>query len=295
MLDSVRIKNLTFVITGKLLSTAHFTEKDEWLRDVEDPDEVVRELKSAPAKIDLFRFWQRIPESEAKFRYYKEWRQIAAIPINDYQHWLKKQISPSARNKIKKTQRFGVSIQETKLSNELVQGIMEIFNQSPVRRGKRFWHYGKDSETVKKEMSLDLQDSIFITAYHKNELIGFIKLRLTDRYAIITLILDKTAHRDKAPMNGMIAKAVEVCAERHIPHLVYTVWRRGEHGQFQESNGFEKIPVPEYFVPLTLGGRLALTLGLHRGVRGLIPEKAMIRLLALRANWYFWKYGKRNG
>jgi hypothetical protein len=293
--DSVRIKNLTFVISGKLITTAHFTDKDEWLRDVEDPDEVVRELKSAPAKIDLFRFWQRIPESEAKFGYYKEWRQIAAMPINDYQHWLKKQISPSARNKIKKTQKFGVAIQETRLSDELVRGIMEIFNQSPVRRGKLFWHYGKDFETVKKEMSLDLQDSVFITAYHENELIGFIKLHLTDRYAMITLILDKTAHRDKAPMNGMIAKAVEVCAQRKIPYIAYTVWRRGEHGQFQESNGFEKIPVPEYFVPLTRRGQLALRLGLHRGVRGLIPEKAMIRLLALRGNWYSWKYGKRNG
>ena len=290
MRDSVRIKNLAFVISGKLITTAHFTDKDEWLRDVEDPDEVVRALKSAPTRIDLFRFWQRIPESVAKFGYYKEWRQIAAIPIKDYQHWLTKQISPSARNKVRKTEKFGVTIQETQLNDELVRGIMEIFNQSPVRRGKRFWHYGKDFETVKKEMSLDLRDSIFITAYHENELIGFIKLYLTDRYAMITLILDKTAHRDKAPMNGMIAKAVEVCAQRHIPYVAYTVWRRGEHGQFQESNGFERIAVPEYFVPLTLRGELALRLGMHKGIKGLIPEKVMIWLLVLRAKWYSWKY-----
>ena len=290
MRDSVRIKNLAFVISGKLITTAHLTEKDEWLRDVEDPDEVVRALKSAPTRIDLFRFWQRIPESVAKFGYYKEWRQIAAIPIKDYQHWLTKQISPSARNKVRKTEKFGVTIQETQLNDELVRGIMEIFNQSPVRRGKRFWHYGKDFETVKKEMSLDLRDSIFITAYHENELIGFIKLYLTDRYAMITLILDKTAHRDKAPMNGMIAKAVEVCAQRHIPYVAYTVWRRGEHGQFQESNGFERIAVPEYFVPLTLRGELALRLGMHKGIKGLIPEKVMIWRLVLRAKWYSWKY-----
>jgi hypothetical protein len=292
-LDAVRIKDQTFIISGKLITTAHLSDKDEWLRDVQDPDEVILGLKVAPIKIDLLRFWQRIPDSDAKFYYYKEWQQIAAIPIKDYNDWLTKQISPSARNKVRKSQKFGVAIQETRLSDELVHGIMEIFNQSPVRRGKRFWHYGKDFETVKKEMSLDLQDSIFITAYHENELIGFIKLYLTDRYAMITLILDKTTHRDKAPMNGMIAKAVEVCSQRKIPHIAYTVWRRGEHGQFQESNGFERIPVPEYFVPLTLRGKLALKLGLHRGVRGLVPERAMIWFLALRTKWYSWKYRQK--
>jgi hypothetical protein len=294
-LDTVRIKNLTFTISGKFIMTAQLSEKDEWLMDVPDPDEIIGALKNIPVRIDLLRFWQRIPDTEAKFSYYREWRQIAAIPIEDYQHWLTKQISPSARNKIRKTSKFGVVIQETKVSDQLVRGIMGIFNQSPVRRGKRFWHYGKDFETVKKEMSLDLENSIFITAYHENELIGFIKLYITNRYAMITLILDKTTHRNKAPMNGMIAKAVEVCAERKIPYIAYTVWRRGEHGQFQESNGFEKIPVPQYFVPLTLRGELALRLRLHKGLRGWIPEMVMIWLLALRANWYLWKFRKCPG
>jgi hypothetical protein len=290
----VRIKDQAFITSGKLVTTARLSDKDDWLKDVQDPDEVVRALKTIP-RIDLLRFCQRIPDTEAKFSYYKESRQIAAIPIRDYKHWLTKQISPSARNKIRKTQRFGVTIQETKLNDELVRGIVGIFNQSPIRRGKRFWHYGKNFETVKREMSFDLQESIFITAYHENELIGFIKFYITDRYAMITLILDKTAHRSKAPMNGMIAKAVEVCARRNIPYLVYTVWRRGEHGQFQESNGFEKIRVPEYFVPLTWKGKLALKLGLHKGIKGLIPEKAMGWLLALRAKWYVLKYRQRTG
>src|SRR5205823_6611070 len=139
-------------------------------------------------------------------------------------------------------------------------------------------------------MSLDLKESIFVTAHYQEELIGFIKRYLTGRYALITLILDKTTHRDKAPMNGMIAKAVEICAARHIPHIIYMMWRRGEHGQFQESIGFERISIPEYFVPLTINGRIALQLGLHKGLRGLIPDPVMGWLLALRARWYSFKY-----
>lgn len=292
--DAVRVRNQTFVISGKIAKTAALRrDKNEWLEDVSDPEEVSRALKKTPIHIDFLKFWQRIPESEAKFEYYYETRQIAAIPVKDYKNWFEKQISPKARNKIRKTEKYGVVIGETELNDELIRGIMGIFNQSPVRRGKRFWHYGKDYQTVKTEMSLDLEESIFITAYYERELIGFIKLLVGDRCAVITLILDMMAHRDKAPMNGMIAKAVEICAERKIPYIIYTVWRRGEHGEFQESTGFEKIPVPEYFVPLTLKGAIALRLGLHRGPRGLIPEKMMVWLLALRANWYSFRYHRK--
>jgi hypothetical protein len=282
--DAVRAENKVFLISGRGIKTASL--KNEWQETIEDPQGVIRELKSSPAKIDLLRFWQRIPESEPKYGYYYEGRDVAAIPVTNYKHWLEKQISPKARNKVRKTQKFGVVIDQTELTDELVRGIMEIFNQSPVRRGKRFWHYGKDFETVKKEMSLDLGDSIFITAYHGEELIGFVKLLFTDRYALLTLILDKLNHRDKAPMNGMIAKTVEICGARKIPYLVYYMWRRAGHRDFQESTGFERIPIPEYFVPLTAKGAIALRLGLHRGVQGWIPEKLIAQLLAARAKWY---------
>jgi hypothetical protein len=282
--DAVGAENKAFIISGRFIKTTAL--KNEWREDVEDPEEVIRELKASPAKIDLLRFWQRIPETGPKYPYYKEWRYVAAIPVTEYQHWLQKQISPKARNKVKKSSKFGVVIQESQLTDDLVRGIMDIFNQSPVRRGKRFWHYGKDFETVKREMFLDLDESIFITASHANELIGFIKLLLADRYAMLTVILDKINHRDKAPMNGMIAKVVEICAARKVPYVVYFMWRRGGHGDFQESNGFERIPIPEYFVPLTFKGAIALRLGLHRGLKGLIPEKNMLWLLTLRAKWY---------
>ena len=176
-----------------------------------------------------------------------------------------------------------MTFEQSDLNDDFVEGVVGIYNQSPVRRGKPFWHYGKDFATVKGELLRDLADSVFVAARYENELIGFIKFLVADRYAMVVLILDKMLHRDKAPMNGMIAKVVEICAEREIPYFTYTVWRRGDHGKFQESNGFERFPVPEYYVPLTVGGTLALQLGLHKGIKGAIPEPLMIRLLAWRA------------
>jgi hypothetical protein len=141
-------------------------------------------------------------------------------------------------------------------------------------------------------MSLDLPDSIFIVATYKEELIGFVKLVITDGYAMVTMILDKQSHRDRSPVNGLIAKSVQICAERKIPYLTYTLWRRGGHGYFQERNGFKRIPVPEYYVPLTIKGRFALSLRLHEGMKGLVPERLMVWLLALRSQWYIRKFAK---
>jgi hypothetical protein len=112
-----------------------------------------------------------------------------------------------------------------------------------------------------------------------------------DRYATITLILDKQAHRDKAPMNAMLGKVIGMCAERKIPYLTYAFWRSDAYRQFQQSNGFERMVVPEYFVPLTLKGRIALALRLHEGIKGILPEKMFLRLRSWRARWYKWRYG----
>jgi hypothetical protein len=291
MMDAIRAENKTFIISGHVIKTASL--KDEWRQDVENPHEVIRQLRASPARIDLLRFWQRIPETDPKYNYYHESRHVAAMPITDYRTWLERQVNSNTRRLIRKSEKQGVTAMEVELQDELVLGITEMFNECPVRRGKRFWHYGKDFEAVKRDMLLDLNEAIFIGAYYEKELIGFIKLIVADRYAMITLILDKMAHRDKAPMNAMIAKTVKICTERKIPFLTYTLWRRGGHAYFQERNGFQRISVPEYYVPLTLRGGLALRLGLHKGIKGLIPGKVKEWLLTLRAKWYALKYAEK--
>jgi len=291
--DAVRAENKTFIITGRLIKTVAL--RNEWQQDVKNPERVIRELKASPLSMDLLRFWQRIPESKPKYNYYHEWRDVAAIPITDYRTWWEKLVNSNTRRLIRKSEKRGVAAMEVELDDKLVQGITNMFNECLVRRGKRFWHYGKDFKAVKKDMLLDLNEAIFIGAYHEKELIGYIKLVVADRYAMITQILDKMAHRDKAPMNAMIAKAVRICVERRLPFLTYTLWRRGGHAYFQERNGFHRISVPEYYVPLTPRGEVALRLGLHKGLKGLIPENVKARLLALRAQWYALRYPEKTG
>jgi hypothetical protein len=66
--DAVDVHGQKFVIAGKLLKTASLGQEQAlWLEDVEDPEGAIKALKACPARVDMLRFWQRIPDNEAKF------------------------------------------------------------------------------------------------------------------------------------------------------------------------------------------------------------------------------------
>lgn len=290
LVNVLRVNDKTIIVRGKLFKIASINK--EWLEDCEEPESIITALKNSKNRPDVFTFGQRPPETEPKFHYNKEWENTAAIPVSTYDHWWNKQINCKTRNMVRKAGKKGVVIKEVQFNDELVRGIMNVFNEVPVRRGKPNRHYGKDFETVKREMSDSLDRSVFICAYHGDNLIGFIKLLLTDKYAMIVVILSMYKHRDKAPINALLAKSVEVCAQKRILFITYTTWRSGSHGDFQKHNGFEKYPVPRYFVPITLKGKMIIKLKLYHGIKGLIPEAVMHKLLGLRKKWYELKYAQ---
>jgi len=55
---------------------------------------------------------------------------------------------------------------------------------------------------------------------------------------------------------------------------------------FKDHNGFQRINLPRFYVPLTQWGRVALSLGLHRRFQDYIPDLILSRLRALRKAWY---------
>src|SRR5262249_3788988 len=158
---------------------------------------------------------------------------------------------------------------------------------------KPFPHYGKDFETVRRISATFPEQSTFIGAFLEGTLIGFAKL-VSDRdrgQASLMHIVSLYKHRDKAPTNALIAQAVRSCAERGIPYLVYSNFAYGKKqrdtlSDFKEYNGFQRVDLPRYYVPLTLAGRAALRLHLHRRLADRIPESVQARLRQIRALWY---------
>jgi hypothetical protein len=287
--NAIKIEDKVFVVKGAFLKIAALKAEDEV--DIENPSAIVAELAKCGLGADILTFRQRIPDSEPKFQdYYMEWDNFAVIPISSYEHWWDKQIRFKARNKFRKAEKSGITIQQVPFSDELVRGLMDIYNETPIRQGRPFWHYGKDFDTVKNENATYPDSSYFIAAHHNTELIGLVKFVNYGKYASIMQIISKIKDRDKAPNNGLIAKAVEICANEGIPHFVYANFIYGKKGadnitEFKESAGFEKVDVPRYYIPLSLKGKLAMKYKLHHGFKQLLPEKAVLLLLDYRNRW----------
>jgi hypothetical protein len=284
-LPAVQIENKRLIIDGRFLTVARL--KDEWYDELGDPELVISSLKRCDSVPDLFTFWQRLPDTVPVYPYYCERDVLSAIPLKDFQHWWEKQIKSDTRKKAKRAEKRGIEIKIATLDDAFVRGVMDIFNETPVRRGKPFWHYGKSFETVKEELSRDLATSKFIGAYDRGELVGFVKLNCApQRFANPGLIVSKLEARKKYVNNALIAKSVELCCQQGLPYLLYTKWRRGTQAEFLIRHGFEKTPVPRYWIALTKKGRIALKLGFHRDIRTRIPDSLMRTLLNLRGTFY---------
>lgn len=279
-----KINGHDVAISGSLVRRARLQE--EWFEDLDDPNELIRSLKSGSPKADLLTFWQRLPDVAPRYSFYRESDEIAALPITTFDDWWANQIKSRTRGLIRKAAKLGVVVEEAEYTDDFVRGMTSIFNETPIRQGRKFWHYGKCFETVKTQFARYLDREKLIGAYFEGELIGFIMLGFAGRYAVTGQIISKISHRDKGPNNALIAKAVEVCAREQVPYLVYLNWGTGSLAEFKRRNGFQKVELPRYYVPLTVRGELALRAGAHRGFRDLIPESTLSKLKQLRTRWY---------
>lgn len=291
--EGIRVSDKRLVVTGKLFTTARL--RDEWYDDLGDPKPMLAALKDSSSRPDIFTFWQRLPDMQPMYPYRNEPEALSAIPLQSYEHWWEKQIRTDTRKKIKRPEKRGVEIKVVQLDDDFVNGVMEIFNETPMRRGRRFAHYGKSFEELKEMLSRDLAISKFVGAYHGGSLVGFVKLVFAEgRFANPGLIVSKLEFRRKYVNNALVAKSVELCTEHRIPYLTYTNWRRGSQADFLMRHGFEKILIPRYWIPLTKKGALALKLGLHHSLRSHIPDPILDFLLDTRKS-IFDKWNKTRG
>ena len=287
----MKVCNKEIKVEGRLIRIARLAA--EGYEFLHNPEAALGTLRKSGVRIDLFTFMQNLPHTSPKYRYPTEWENVAALPVSTFDHWWTRQINNKVRNTVRKAEKKGVSVREMPFDDALVQGISAIYNESPIRQGKPFWHYGEDLETVRRENGTFLDRSVFIGAFLEGALIGFAKL-VSDEdqgQAGLMQIISMIQHRDKAPTNALIAQAVRSCAERGIPYLVYakfSYWKKQQDSlaEFKHHNGFQRVDLPRYYIPLTLAGRTALRLGLHHRLAERVPEPVLAQLRKLRGLWH---------
>lgn len=296
LVPSVEIEGRTVLSRGKWIKTAAIRDQDVVEGElVKDPAAFVAALKKSGLPADVFTFFQRPPDHQPKFPAHYDWDNLAVVPVTTFKDWWES-LPQEARKNTRRSAKRGVTVRVVPFDDELVQGIHKLCDESPTRQGKPFWHYGKDFATIKKIHATYLERSDFIGAYFENELIGFIKLVYVDRLALIFHILAFNQHYDKRPLNALLTKAMEVCAEKKVGYFVYGQYVYGNKTdssllEFKRRNGFQKLDYPTYYLPLTLKGRIYVALRLYRGLVGLLPAPVLRRALAFR-EWLHAKRGK---
>lgn len=294
-----QVQDQTVVVLGKLLKIARI-HGEEWSdRDpLDDPDSFIRDLKNTSLTPDIFTFAQQFFDVIPRFPYPLTWDNVAAIPITTFDEWWGRRVSRKLRQDITRSERLGVVVKGVPFDDQLVRGIVDIYNETPLRQGRRFWHYGKDFSKAKLENSTYLDRSEFVAAYYNDELIGFLKIVYVGRVARLMQILAKIKHNDKRPLNALIAKAVDICSRRGCLYLVYGKYtydakKDSSIAEFKRRNGFQEIVFPRYYVPLTFRGRLLIGLGLHLGLKRFIPSKLLQYVLDLRTRLLEKRYRAR--
>ena len=288
---SVQIDGRRVITTGTWLKIAAVQDEDLVEGEVvADPQSFIPHLKETGLRADIFTFAQKLPATTPKHKYHIEWDNFAVIPITTFSHWWEKRVDAGARRAVRKAAKSGVVVKVAEFDDAFVQGIVNINNETPIRQGKPFWHFQKSFDAVKRENSTYAERNDFLGAYYQDELIGFMRLTYTDRVGNIVQLLSMMKHYDKRPANALIAKAVEICEQKEMSHLLYYNYiyndPKSSLTEFKRRNGFEQVLLPRYFIPLTAKGKIAVGLKLHRGLAQRIPKPLLTRLLRMRSRWY---------
>ncbi len=289
---AMQLCGVTVLMKGRLFKIGAIFD-EYWLKHSELPNPLtlLAELKKRNDKPDIFTFTQRVPDTEPAYDYHYERDNYAVLPISTYDEWFNKQIPSASKRNIRASEKRGVTVRVSEYDDDYVKGIMAIYNETPLRAGRKYWHYGKDFETVKSENGTYAERCIFLAAYYQGEMVGYLKIVCDKEVAALMQILSKTAVRDCRPNNALLAEAVKQCCLRGIKYLIYEKFDYGNKTgdsltKFKQNNGFARMDIPRYYVPLTTKGFLGLKLGLHKSLAERIPEWIAAPLRELRTKAY---------
>lgn len=290
---ALTIDDKTIVVRGTWLRIAVIRSED-WLQtELQDPESCLRRLKEQAShglRADVFTFAQKLPATSPKYQYPFEWDSIAAVHLTSFREWWEG-LPQESRKNVRRSQKRGVVVSLKPFNDDLVRALVALNNDTPMRQGHRNDQFGSTFDQVKKDYSSFLDRSDCICAYHENELIGFLKIVYRGEVASILNLLPNPRHSDKRPANAILAKAMELCAEKGVSYVTYGLFNYGNKKdsplrEFKIRNGFGEILVPRYYVPLTTWGKLCMKATLHRGFLGILPHSLITFGNKFRTKWY---------
>lgn len=291
---SVEIDGLKVNAVGRFLRIATIWD-EEWLElgKMFEPIGFVNALQESNLKADVFAFSGSLESQDTPLKGRVEIDNVAVVRTDDYKAWWDG-LPQVTRKNTRRAAKKGIEVHTAKLDDDFVRGIKAIYDETPIRQGRRFWHYGKDLDVIKRENSSYQDRCELLGAYFSGELVGFIKFVYVGESARIMQIICMDAHQDKRPIVALIEQAVSICHQKGIKYLIYGKYTYGKKKgggivEFKQRLGFQQVDFPRYYVPLSLRGRIGLLARLHLGVIEILPARLTNQLLAARTKWLRWR------
>jgi len=289
---TIPVNGYTLVVTGSWLKIASVHDENWLEQEFTDSGPCLETLRSIPSRQrpDIFTFTQRVPAAVPRHSFPMEWDSLAVASFSSFDEWWN-ELPRETRKNVRRSQKRGVVLGTHEFDDDLVRGIAAIQNECAVRQGRRYQHYGKTLDQVRRDHRSFRNRCDFITAHYEGEMIGVLKLVYCGNVGSIMQINSMMAHYDKRPANALIAKAVEHCAARGITRLVYGKFNYGNKGEsglreFKSRHAFHDLRMPRYYVPLTTWGKFCVGARLYRDLHQILPEAVIKSALSVRTTWY---------
>ncbi|MGA3192908.1 MAG: hypothetical protein ABSD73_10425 [Candidatus Bathyarchaeia archaeon] len=232
--------------------------------------------------VDLFTFAERSFLRSGQNRAFPcENDSISLLEINSFEDWWRFQIKKDVRNRIRNAERKGIVINLAEIDENFVIGAQRIYNETPIRQGRRYAGYGLNLATLRAKFS-NLSKSEVLGAYYDGGLVGLLWMVYGDRVVEIRSFVSLIKHRNKSPNNALMAEGLKRCSKKGFRFIVY-----GKMGylpsldSFKMDNGFRECVIPRYYVPLSKKGMLAIKLRVHKELQYSLSPRISRALLPL--------------
>src|SRR5206468_12599736 len=146
------VEGRAIVVDGRWLRVAHV--RDEEVAEnaaIDDPSSFLARLGEIKLHADIFAFRQKLVDDIQRLNFPVYWDNLAVIPITSYSDWWEKRLSQDGRRNVRRAEKRGVRIELVRFDDNVVRHIKSIYDETPVRQGRRFWHYGKTLEQARAE------------------------------------------------------------------------------------------------------------------------------------------------
>lgn len=214
----------------------------------------------------------------------------SCLRVEDPDYWGKKVVAKDVRESLRRIRREGVEVREMPFNASSCEDISTLFNESPIRQGKRYWHYGKSAAQIQEELSPLASRSLYVGAYHRGRLVGFTQVVRLESIGVLRTVhvLGSLVSRKVRPVTAMIDWMVRYGWENGFQRIVYGKHDYGNASNdsltaFKSRHGFRSEPLRIDYHCLCPQGAWYLAAGLHRNLREMTPRHLALFLKKARS------------